>query len=85
MRDDDPLNKEAANYAPEAKSGQKSVFCKYSFIETQTCLLTHILSTILSCFHATRAELNHCNKNSMSYKKYNIFYLVLSRKKLADL
>lgn len=53
MRDDDPLNKEVANYAPEAKSGQKSVFCKYSFIETQTCLLTHILSTdafMLSCY-----------------------------------
>ena len=68
MGGNNPLNKKVANYVPQAKSDQKSAFVNKVLLEhSHAYLLIH--SPIVSgCFHATRAELNSCNKASVTQR-----------------
>lgn len=39
---------------------------------------------VYSCFHDTTAELSHCNKDCMTHKAKNIFYLAFHKKMFAS-
>lgn len=44
--------------------------------------LVHLLSIVSDCFHDITAKLNSCNRNHITYKTSNIYYLTLQRRSL---
>ena len=60
-----------------AKSGLQPVFVNTALQEHSH---THCLPIICGCFGTTRAELSVCNRDHVTHKAKNIYYLSHSRK-----